>query len=124
MELIDDASNRSARPMTLASDLPEIAREAAAAAVARAENNDTGRILLDPKGDIPLKLFELDLTEIDKLLVRSWRPSLHLTPKEREIVETQGTWRIFRSAIILIRFISSHGFFLCLFYRNRMCLGT
>jgi hypothetical protein len=103
MDLIDDAANRSARPVTLASDLPEIAREAAVAAVTRAENSDTGHILLDPKGDIPLKLYELDYNEIDKLKVRSWRPSLHLTPKEREIVETQGTFRAQHSQLAPIR---------------------
>jgi hypothetical protein len=96
MDLIDDASSRLARPVTsLASDIPEIAREAAAAAAAggRAENSDTGHILLDPKRDIPLKLYEVDFSEIDKLHFESWRPSLHLTPKEREIVETEGTVR-------------------------------
>jgi hypothetical protein len=91
MDLIDDASSRLARPVTsLASDLPEIARETAAAG-ARAENNDTGHILLDPKRDIPLKMYEVDYNEIEKLHIQSWRPSLHLTPKEREIVETEGT---------------------------------
>lgn len=119
MDLIDDAANRSARPVTLASDLPEIAREAAAAAVTRAENSDTGHILLDPKGDIPLKLYELDYSEIDKLKIRSWRPSLHLTPKEREIVETPGTLGL--STLSFLQFTSSHRSFYA-HYTGTVCV--
>ena len=87
MELIDDAANRSSRT-TLASELPDI--QEAASAARKTTSDDTGRILLDPKGDIPLKLYQLVTDEIDKLNVRSWRPRLHLTPKENQIVETPG----------------------------------
>jgi ABC-type dipeptide/oligopeptide/nickel transport system ATPase subunit len=52
---------------------------------------ETGKVYLDPKHHVPLKLYDVGAEEVERLRADDWRPSLYLTPREREIVETQGT---------------------------------
>ena len=52
-------------------------------------------IMLDPLGNVPLKLYEVSFKNIDKLLDLSWSPPLYLTPEERKIVTTPGTVLVF-----------------------------
>jgi hypothetical protein len=47
--------------------------------------------MLDPRGNTPLKLYNVGFHDLDKLLDNVWNPPLHLTEAEREIVETNGT---------------------------------
>ena len=85
--LIDNSEKRSARSLTDAVE---------ALGMGASDGNsftfETGRVHLDPKNHVPLKLYDVQTDEIDLLGANNnWRPSLHLTPREREIVETQGT---------------------------------
>jgi hypothetical protein len=89
MGLIDDAENRSSRQLTSASTLPNIHDETEAKVVS--EQVEAERIMLDPLGDTPLKLYEVAPDEIEKLSDPTWKPRLHLTTREREVVETPGT---------------------------------
>ena len=85
-KLIDDAKNRSARqqmPQTLVDELnnadpvtqPSVKRE----------------ILLDPVGNVPMKLYDVNLDSIDDIATTSWAPQMNLTDEERKVVEAKGT---------------------------------
>jgi AAA domain len=84
--LIDDAESRSKRQLTSAFELPEIEQARFAD-----ESAASDFLMLDPFSDTPLKLYEVHYDEIWKLKDASWKPRLHLTTNEREIVETSGT---------------------------------
>jgi len=91
MRLIDDSQSRSARQrMPVASALPELALvglEASQAAPAANEKH----ILLDPHGNVPLKLYQVPVGELQDITDPSWTPKLRLTDEEREVVEGKGT---------------------------------
>uniref|UniRef100_A0A7S3L325 UvrD-like helicase ATP-binding domain-containing protein n=3 Tax=Amphora coffeiformis TaxID=265554 RepID=A0A7S3L325_9STRA len=86
--LIDNSEKRSSRPLTEASRV--LALETSS--VTQDAVFETGTcVLLDPKRHVPLKLYEVQNNDMKRLANTNWRPSLYLTPREREIVETQGT---------------------------------
>jgi hypothetical protein len=92
MDLIDDAESRSSRQLTLASELPEMDDSV------DGRNCETAageHILLDPFGNTPLKLYAVHREDIRRLDDTAWKPPLHLTSREREIVETSGTVLVF-----------------------------
>jgi hypothetical protein len=88
---IDDAESRSNRQLSSATTLPDFQID---------ENEDfqhdentpggqpidLGRILLDPLGDTPLKLYELHREDLNKLITGTWQPPLYLTREENMIV--------------------------------------
>ena len=89
MTLIDDAESRSSRQLTAASSLSEIS--SGIDSTLTGDDIYEDRIMLDPLGDTPLKLFEVNSDEIERLSDPSWKPRLFLTTREREVVETCGT---------------------------------
>lgn len=79
--LIDDSEKRNARPLSDASEVLGFDKAF-----------ETGTVLLDPKHHVPLRLYQVPANEMEQLKGNAdWRPSLHLTPREKEIVETPGT---------------------------------
>ncbi|KAL7575583.1 hypothetical protein ACA910_020154 [Epithemia clementina (nom. ined.)] len=80
MGLIDDAGKRSKRQLVPATD-----------AFASDLQHDTGDIMLDLKADVPLKLYELSATFVGNLNHATWRPPMHMTPRERDIVDSEGS---------------------------------
>jgi len=52
---------------------------------------DADDVLLDPDGDIPLKLFKIEYNDIPRFATSEWLPPLYLTTEERQIVDKPGT---------------------------------
>lgn len=88
--LIDDAASRSQRQLVSIADLPEL-RSQVVGMNANAAEASSRRVLLDPAGNTPLKLYELRFDEMDEIETKSWKPRLYLTDEERDIIETSGT---------------------------------
>lgn len=88
-KLIDDAKNRSERqqlPQNFVSELIDDEELAAQKADARQG------ILLDPSGNVPLKLYEVSYDSLDDIQNKAdWNPQMHLTNEEKEVVEAKGT---------------------------------
>lgn len=88
-KLIDDAKNRSERqqlPQNFVSELIDDEELAAQKADARQG------ILLDPSGNVPLKLYEVSYESLDDIQNKAdWNPQMHLTNEEKEVVEAKGT---------------------------------
>jgi hypothetical protein len=53
--------------------------------------DDRNRILADPLGDTPLKLHLLFRSDIRKFSNKEWKPRLHLTAEELQVVRRTGT---------------------------------
>ena len=87
LKLIDDSENRSSRQLTDASLLLDVDGDKDHTA------NNTGprRVQLDPRGNTPLKLFEVQTNDIERLVDDNWKPQLYLTEEERTIVQSKGT---------------------------------
>jgi tetratricopeptide (TPR) repeat protein len=86
---IDDAESRSNRKqLSSATTLPDFQQ---AENTSEGQEIDLGRILLDPLGDTPLKLYDLDREDLSKLGSGTWKPTLHLTDEENLIVKKEGT---------------------------------
>jgi len=83
VRLIDDALNRSRRQLTDAANLPELQDRT------KADKRD--KVLLDPHGNTPLKLYEVRFDQLRELEHDEWTPRLNLTEEEREIVQAPGT---------------------------------
>jgi len=49
------------------------------------------RVFLDPFSDTPLKVYDIPRDSILKLNSPKWKPRLHLTKQEREIVDSDST---------------------------------
>ena len=83
VKLIDEAEKRSRRQLVGALEVDEVG------------NSDSftigNDIMLDPKGNTPMKFYEVTYTNIDRLQDLAWHPPIYLTKEEREIVETNGT---------------------------------
>jgi hypothetical protein len=47
--------------------------------------------MLDPLGNVPAKLYDVNFDSIDTISDKSWTPSMHLTEEERDVVEAKGT---------------------------------
>lgn len=104
--LVDNSEKRSSRPLTSASEALQLSQT---------DDQDslfeTGTVLLDPTRHVPLRLYEVPNDEFERLESTGWRPPLHLTPREKEIVETQGTvcilGRYVTSFTLIVKFLVS-----------------
>jgi hypothetical protein len=85
---IDDAESRSNRQLSSAATLPVFQQDEDTPG---GQAVDLDRILLDPLGDTPLKLYDLHREELSKLITKGWQPPLYLTPEENIIVKKEGT---------------------------------
>ena len=95
MKLIDDSKNRSHRQRISVEDLPEMKDLSIDAIV---EKNDDyydqqqqHEIVLDPLGNVPLKVYDIPTDEMDAIAKPDWTPALNLTLEERDVVESPGT---------------------------------
>lgn len=89
MLLIDDSKTRSARQRVVAShELPELNETSSSAASSANSHSD---FLINPLGNVPLKLYNVSMDNVEEISSESWTPRLHLTDEERNIVETKGT---------------------------------
>jgi hypothetical protein len=85
MRLIDDSESRSMRQRVEASSVLD------------SKTNDyedisqTNRVVLNPRGNVPLKVYELKADSITDVLDASWSPQLYLSKEEKSIVEASGT---------------------------------
>lgn len=88
MRRIDKSEERSSRQLVSAASIQEKSKSE--------EDTDTdfdlreNEVMLDPRGDTPLKVYVLRYHEIPLLTSETWRPPLHLTTEERQIVEKEG----------------------------------
>jgi hypothetical protein len=87
MRLIDDSKNRSERQRVSIDAIDVISPD---------DNNYASpelnhEILLDPLGNVPLKVYGVGTDEIENITKENWTPTLHLTEEERQVVETEGT---------------------------------
>ena len=89
MKMIDESDERSTRRLTSASAVLKGGTEMAINAQQKTIGED--RIFLDPFLNSPMKVYDLPKDSIMKLSSPKWRPRLHLTKQEREIVNTDGT---------------------------------
>jgi hypothetical protein len=48
-------------------------------------------VLLDPKGNVPLKLYEFPRHDLYRVTDKEWTPALRMTSKEREVIEMDGS---------------------------------
>ena len=87
MKLIDNSENRSSRQQTDAALIVDAEGDLDPAA----NNVVPRRVQLDPRGNTPLKLFEVRSDEIECLADKNWVPQLYLTDEELNIVESKGT---------------------------------
>jgi hypothetical protein len=96
---IDDAESRSNRQLSSATTLPDFQHDENTPGGQAIDDENTpggqaidlGRILLDPLGDTPLKLYKLHREDLNKLITGTWQPPLYLTPEENMIVKKEGT---------------------------------
>jgi len=88
MRLIDDSESRSARQRVEASSMLEFN---ARTQDGHNESQTTNRILLNPRGNVPLKVYEVQPDSIAEILEASWSPQLYLSAEEKSIVEASGT---------------------------------
>ena len=87
MRLIDDSKSRSQRQRVSINDMDEM-RDACHN---NANTKDEDEIFLDPLGNVPLKVYDISINDIEDIKKRDWTPALHLTEEERKVVETEGT---------------------------------
>mmetsp|Transcript_14447 Transcript_14447/g.40206 ORF Transcript_14447/g.40206 Transcript_14447/m.40206 type:complete len:2450 (-) Transcript_14447:2893-10242(-) len=87
MQLIDDSESRSARQRISFMDaLPEIAISE------MGQNYDQNhRVVLNPLGNVPLKVYELESLNVEEVKGDAWSPRLYLSPQERGIIECNGS---------------------------------
>jgi hypothetical protein len=86
--LIDDADSRSRRQLESVTSLLKME---AGGETKTPETDGKARVLLDPFGNTPLKLYKLGFDEIEELNREDWQPRLSLTKEEDDIVKTKGT---------------------------------
>ncbi len=91
--LIDDSDSRSTRQRTDLEDLESLAP-------GMIENNkgdsfgtpfDERPVVLDPLGNVPLKVYEIPAHDLENVAEETWMPPMHLTEEEKKVVETEGT---------------------------------
>ncbi len=91
--LIDDSDSRSTRQRT---DLEELE----SLAPGMIENSKTDSVItpfderpvvLDPLGNVPLKVYEIPAHDLENVAEDTWMPPMHLTEEEKKVVETDGT---------------------------------
>jgi hypothetical protein len=87
MRLIDDSKNRSERQRISINDIDEMNPDA----INAGSTEEKDEIVLDPLGNVPLKIYDVGTDEIENITKQDWTPALHLTEEERRVVETEGT---------------------------------
>ena len=85
-KLIDDAKNRTARQQ-----IPQPLVDELNSADPATQASTKKEILLDPIGNVPMKLYDVALDSIDDIATTSWTPQMSLTDEERKVVEAKGT---------------------------------
>ncbi|CAJ1941279.1 unnamed protein product [Cylindrotheca closterium] len=86
VRLIDDSNARSNRQLVPGDSLFVDVSET------MDHNTNPSRIMLDPTGNVPLKVYQFGgIDEVGQVVEDSWTPRLKLTDEERDIVETTGT---------------------------------
>jgi hypothetical protein len=55
------------------------------------ELSDSETVVLNPFGNTPMKLYVVSADRVPELANVAWTPPLHLTPEERNVVESVGT---------------------------------
>jgi hypothetical protein len=88
MKLIDDSKNRSERQRISITEIEELKH---VGCVADEEKKKGHEIFLDPLGNVPLKVYNIDTDDIEDIAKENWTPGLYLTDEERDVVETRGT---------------------------------
>jgi len=88
MRLIDDSDNRSTRQRVDASSIPELDTGIEDTQASAQANS---RVMLNPRGNVPLKIYQVQPDSITDVLNESWSPQLYLSEEERSIVEASGT---------------------------------
>lgn len=87
MKLIDDAKSRSARQR-----IPDnVLRDIESGDFHSEPTQNSKEVLLDALGNVPIKLYDVGIGDIDDIVSASWAPRLHLTDEERHVVEAKGT---------------------------------
>jgi hypothetical protein len=82
MGLIDSATNRSERQRVSDFEIEEVKKD---------DKYQRPKVLLDPLGNVPLKVYDLDINGIEEISMKNWTPTLYLTSEERSVVEMPGT---------------------------------
>jgi len=93
--LIDDSESRSTKQRTDLTELPALAPGMLEEQNDKRESGDGIKdrsIILDPLGNVPLKVYEIPAYDLEQISNESWMPPMHLTEEEREIVvNVKGT---------------------------------
>mmetsp|Transcript_31447 Transcript_31447/g.75881 ORF Transcript_31447/g.75881 Transcript_31447/m.75881 type:complete len:2497 (-) Transcript_31447:208-7698(-) len=90
VRLIDDSKARSNRQLVPAGSFVDPNHVAPSAS--ENEQTNSSRIVLDPMGNVPMKVYQFGgIDEIGHVVEESWTPRLKLTDEERDVVETKGT---------------------------------
>ena len=84
-KLIDDAKNRTARQQLPQDFVSELDADPTLRTASR------GEVMLDALGNVPMKLYDINIDDIDDINDTSWMPQMHLTKEERDVVEAKGT---------------------------------
>jgi len=90
MRLIDDSKNRSTRQRVSMNDMNEF-DDGSLTMNGDDNSEDEHEIFLDPLGNVPLKVYDIGINDIEEIKQKNWTPALHLTDEERKVVETEGT---------------------------------
>ena len=92
MRQIDEAEKRTLRQLTAITAVPDL-HDALTSTSGDDNQSDLrhDQVMLDPFGDVPLKLFALRYEDLPRMSSSSWLPPLYLTTEERKIVELEGT---------------------------------
>lgn len=86
MKLIDDAKSRVRRQHLSEPLISQLRSDNLLPQPTQREG-----VLLDVFGNVPLKLYDVNVNSIDDIIMKSWTPTLHLTAEERDVVEAEGT---------------------------------
>ncbi|KAL7552191.1 hypothetical protein ACHAWF_015406, partial [Thalassiosira exigua] len=87
MRLIGDSKSRSARQQMPESLVSDIQNDFSMPPAAHRKE-----VLLDVFGNVPMKVYDVGLHQIDEITLQDWAPKLHLiTDEEHDIVEAEGT---------------------------------
>ena len=84
MTLIDDSKNRTARQHISSTAALLETRQ-------NGDEQDDRPVQLNPFGNVPLKVYEIQSQKINETKKDSWSPCLRLAKEERKIIEAEGT---------------------------------
>ena len=83
-KLIDDAKNRAARQQLPDSFISEMENGSSS-------QEEKMSVKLDPIGNVPLKLYDVNFDSVNDIVDESWTPPMHLTQEESDVVHATGT---------------------------------